>query len=91
MPKFEMGRVVATPGALRAIRSSGQSATDFLRRHINGDWGEHLDGHDHKQNQIALREGGRVMSAYQTRKGEDVWVITEGDRSYTTLLLPSEY
>ena len=59
MPKFDLGRVVATPGALRAIRSSGQSPTDFLRRHINGDWGEHLDGHDFKQNMIALREGGR--------------------------------
>ncbi len=91
MPKFELGRVVATPGALRAIRSSGQSPTDFLRRHINGDWGEHLDGHDIKQNMIALTEGGRLVSAYQTRKGEDLWVITEEDRSSTCLLLPSEY
>ncbi len=48
MPKFELGRVVATPGALRAIRSSGQSPSDFLRRHRNGDWGEYLDGHDIK-------------------------------------------
>jgi hypothetical protein len=71
MPKFDLGRVVATPGALRAIRSSGQSPNDFLRRHINGDWGERIDGHDYKQNQIALREGGRLMSAYQTRKGRD--------------------
>jgi len=91
MPKFELGRVVATPGALQAIRSSGQSAADFLRRHVNGDWGEHLDGHDHKQNQIALREGGRLLSAYQTRAGEDIWVITECDRSSTCLLLPCEY
>ncbi len=91
MPKFELGRVVATPGALRAIRSSGQSPNDFLRRHVNGDWGEHLDGHDFKQNQIALREGGRLLSAYQTRKGEDIWIITEADRSSTCLLLPCEY
>jgi hypothetical protein len=90
MPKFDLGRVVATPGALRAIRSSGQSPNDFLRRHINCDWGE-VDGHDFKQNQIALREGGRLLSAYQTRKGESLWVITEGDRSSTCLLLPSEY
>ncbi len=91
MPKFELGQIVATPGALQAIRSSGQTPSQFLRRHVNGDWGEHLDGHDYKQNQIALREGGRLLSAYQTRKGEDLWVITEADRSSTCLLLPSEY
>ena len=91
MSKFELGQIVATPGALRAIRSSGQTPSQFLRRHVNGDWGEHLDGHDYKQNQIALREGGRLLSAYQTRRGEDLWVITEGDRSATTILLPSEY
>lgn len=91
MPKFELGQIVATPGALQAIRSSGQTPSQFLRRHINGDWGEHLDGHDYKQNQIALREGGRLVSAYQTRAGEDIWVITECDRSSTCLLLPSEY
>jgi hypothetical protein len=91
MPKFELGQIVATPGALQAIRSSGQTPSQFLRRHVNGDWGEHLDGHDYKQNQIALREGGRLLSAYQTRNGEDLWVITECDRSATTILLPSEY
>ena len=91
MPKFELGQIVATPGALQAIRSSGQTPSQFLRRHVNGDWGEHLDGHDYKQNQIALREGGRLVSAYQTRSGEDLWVITECDRSSTCLLLPSEY
>ncbi len=90
MPKFELGQVVATPGALSALRSSGQTPTEFLRKHVSGDWGD-LDGHDEKQNQIALREGGRLVSAYTTRKGEDVWVITEADRSSTCLLLPSEY
>ncbi len=91
MPKFELGRVVATPGALRAIRSAGQSPGDFLRRHVNGDWGEHLDGHDQKANAQALRDGGRLVSAYQTRKGDDLWVITEADRGSTCVLLPSEY
>jgi len=90
MPKFELGQIVATPGALSALRSSGQTPTEFLHKHVNGDWGE-VDGHDFKQNQIALREGGRLMSAYQTRKGESLWVITEADRSSTCLLLPSEY
>lgn len=66
MPKFELGQVVATPGAMRAIRSSGQTPTEFLRKHVSGDWGEHLDGHDYKQNQIALREGGRGSTAPST-------------------------
>jgi hypothetical protein len=89
--KFQLGTVVATPGALAAIREAGHSPADFLVRHARGDWGEQLDGHDIKENAIALREGGRVISAYQTRKGESLWVITEADRSATTILLPSEY
>ena len=87
---FELGVVVGTPGALAAIREAGQSPADFLRRHATGDWGD-IDGHDLKLNLIALREGGRLMSAYQTTKGETVWVITEADRSSTCILLPSEY
>jgi hypothetical protein len=51
MPKFELGQVVATPAALKAIRSSGQTPSLFLRRHINGDWGEHLDGQSRKESQ----------------------------------------
>lgn len=90
MPKVELGQVVATPGALHALRTAGHSPGDFLSRHVGGDWGE-VDGHDHKQNQIALREGGRLLSSYTTRHGEEVWVITEADRSHTTLLLPTEY
>ncbi|HEV3436564.1 MAG TPA: hypothetical protein VG122_04355 [Gemmata sp.] len=81
MPKFDFGQVVATPGALKAIRSSGQTPSMFLRRHINGDWGEHLDAYDLKQNQIALRECGRLVSAYQTGKGDDIWITTKTDRS----------
>lgn len=83
MPKVELGQVVATPGALHALRAAGHTPDDFLGRHVGGDWGE-VDGHDHKQNQIALREGGRLLSAYTTRTGEEVWVITEADRSHTT-------
>jgi hypothetical protein len=82
--------IVATPGALGALRRSGQSPAEFLRRHVSGDWGD-LDGHDQKQNALALREGGRLVSSYQTRLGDPLWVITEADRSSTTLLLPSEY
>jgi hypothetical protein len=88
--RFGLGALVSTPGALAAVRDAGQSPADFLRRHAKGDWGD-IDGHDVKQNEIALRDGGRLLSAYSTRKGETVWVITEADRSATTLLLPSEY
>jgi len=88
--RFSMGTLVATPGALAAIREAGHSPADFLGRHAGGDWGE-VDGHDRKQNEIALREGGRILSAYQTLKGESLWVITEADRSATTILLPGEY
>jgi len=90
MPRFELGHLVATPNALRAMREAGNAASEFLRRHAVGDWGD-LDGHDEKQNAIALREGGRLVSSYQTRKGETLWVITEADRSATTILLPSDY
>jgi hypothetical protein len=88
--KFGLGIVVATPGALAALRDAGQSPTDFLGRHAKGDWGD-IDGHDIKENEIALHDGGRLLSSYQTIKGEMIWVITEADRSSTCLLLPSEY
>lgn len=88
--RFGLGVVVSTPGALAALRKSGQSPADFLKRHARGDWGD-VDGHDHKQNEIALRDGGRLLSCYQTLKGVTVWIITEADRSSTCLLLPGEY
>lgn len=87
---FQLGQVVATPGALAALRESGHTPIDFLQRHSKGDWGD-LEGCDVKSNEIGLREGDRIVSSYQTRKGETVWIITEADRSSTCLLLPSEY
>lgn len=87
---FPLGQVVATPGALMALQESGQEAGQFLVRHVTGDWGE-LDEHDRRENELALRQGHRLFSAYQTDKGERMWVITEWDRSVTTLLLPLEY
>jgi hypothetical protein len=87
---FQTGQVVATPGALAALRRSSQSPADFLRRHVSGDWGD-VDGQDSTANWIAVREGGRLLSAYRTLRGEEVWVITEADRSSTCFLLPSEY
>lgn len=89
-PKFELGDVVITPGALKALEEAGQSPWEFLSRHQAGDWGE-LCEEDKEENELSLREGFRLFSAYTTRKGVKIWIITEADRSATTLLLPEEY
>jgi hypothetical protein len=84
-----LGRVVATPGALKLFRESKERPFDSLARHATGDWGE-LCAFDRRQNEIALRDGYRVFSSYDVPQGR-VWVITEADRSVTTILLPEEY
>ena len=89
-PLFDLGQLVATPGALAALEKSGQSPMDFLSRHVTGDWGE-LSEDDRKENLFSLEKGFRLLSSYQTNAGERVWVITEADRSVTTILLPDEY
>jgi hypothetical protein len=89
-PKFPLGSLVATPGALAVIAESGQTPLDFLSRHVCGDWGDVGPG-DAKLNDQAITDGDRVFSAYKTLKGERIWVITEADRSSTCILLPSEY
>jgi hypothetical protein len=81
--------VVATPGALKLLLESGEDPFDYLARHASGDWGE-LCAFDRRQNEIALREGLRIFSSYETTAGR-CWVITEADRSVTTILLPEEY
>lgn len=88
--RFQLGQVVATPGALQALEDSGQAAIEFLRRHLSCDWGE-VSPEDAEANNRALTEGTRLFSVYQTAKGIRLWVITEADRSATTLLLPDEY
>lgn len=87
---FSLGQIVATPGALEALARSGQSPAEFLDRHVAGDWGE-VDEDDRQANEDALAEGERLLSAYRTRVGDRLWVITEWDRSVTTFLLPDEY
>ena len=84
-----LGRVVATPGALNLLRKSGGHPFDYLARHATGDWGD-LCAFDRRQNQIALRDSYRILSSYQVGR-ECVWIITEADRSVTTILLPKEY
>jgi len=89
MGHLPLGKVVATPGALNLLTDAGEDAFDYLARHATGDWGE-LCTFDRRQNKSALREGARVLSSYPV--GEDrVWIITEADRSVTTILLPEEY
>ena len=85
-----LGRLVATPGALRALEEAGQSPAEFLDRHVIGDWGEVCD-EDKQANNEALDQGLRILSAYRTRNGTKLWIITEADRSATTILLPDEY
>jgi len=87
---FTLGQTVATPGALGALAENGQSAAAFLGRHALGDWGD-LCEEDRQANDEALKEGLRLLSAYRLNDGTKLWIITEHDRSVTTLLLPSEY
>ncbi len=89
-PLFDLGQLVATPRALVALEKSGQNPMDFLSRHVTGDWGE-LSEDDRRENQFSLENGFRLLSSYRTTAGENIWVITEADRSHTTLLLPEEY
>lgn len=94
-PKFDLGQIVATPGALDTLQESGQSPQFFLSKHVRGDWGE-VCVSDAQLNDQALIDGSRLLSAYRTLKGERLWLITEaaddqGHRLATTLLLPSEY
>lgn len=89
-PKFNTGRLVATPGALDALVDAAQSPMDFLNRHVRGDWGDCCD-EDRQANEDALRYGARLLSVYRTAKGKKIWVITESDRSSTCVLLPEEY
>ncbi|MCP5009806.1 MAG: type I restriction endonuclease subunit M [Aestuariibacter sp.] len=87
---FELGHVVMTAGAAELE----VDFAPFLARHSQADWGE-LDSFDKKQNDIAVREGYRILSAYdvpiENEEAERIWIITEADRSATTILLPSEY
>jgi hypothetical protein len=88
--RFPLGRVVATPGALRVLEEANQNAFEFLAKHQAGDWGE-LCEEDIRENEFSVLNDFRILSAYRTRNDVKIWVITEADRSATTLLLPEEY
>lgn len=87
---FPLGQVVATPGALEALQAAGKDPKQYLERHARGDWGD-LCPEDVQANQQALLDGSRLFSAYQVTDTLTVWIITESDRSVSTILLPSEY
>lgn len=88
--RFPLGRIVATPGALLALSQTGLSIWKFLDQHARGDWGE-LEEFDLRQNENALEAGGRLLSRYVLPNSSTLYLITEWDRSVTTLLLPAEY
>lgn len=86
--RFSLGRILATPGVLEAIPQ--REIITALTRHTQGDWGT-LDPEDWQANNQAVSHGGRVLSAYSSTEGRKFWIITEWDRSATTILLPEEY
>jgi hypothetical protein len=90
MRRFELGLATITPGALAALGSLEVSPSELLERHASGDWGD-VPHEDARENEYALEHGFRVMSSYPLSGGVRVWVITERDRSLTTILLPEEY
>ena len=90
-PLFDLGAVVATPGALGVLASTGTNPAGLLERHAGGDWGE-VPPEDARENARSLKYGWRVLSSYPIGEdGRKVWIITEADRSSTCLLLPEEY
>jgi hypothetical protein len=88
---FPLGQIVSTPGALDALGKEAIGADELIARHVSGDWGE-LCEDDRRENDLSMTEGFRILSAYTlSRTRAKIWVITEADRSVTTLLLPDEY
>ena len=88
-PKFPLGRTFITANASHRLKSDEVQAA--LKRHKCGDWGSELDEWDREENERSLEEGLRLLSKYQSKDGTKFWIITEADRSTTTVLLPEDY
>jgi hypothetical protein len=88
--RVDLGQLLLTPGASDALLAAAQLPAEFLLRHQHGDWGD-LCAEDRQANERALRLDGRLLSSYRTRLDAKLWIITDGDRSATTVLLPDEY
>ncbi|WP_070359446.1 hypothetical protein [Duganella sp. HH105] len=89
-PMFPLGQVLATPGALDTMSELGIAPLALIHRHVTGDWGD-LGAEDQQQNFLAIRSGLRIFSSYRLTASTKIWIITEAERSSTTLLLPDEY
>ena len=89
-PLFELGKVVGTPAAIRKLEEAKLTPSDLLDRHVHGDFGD-LHDEDREANESAVKVGERILSSYPIPGHVRIWIITEADRSSTTLLLPSEY
>jgi hypothetical protein len=85
-PRFPLGKIYATPGAI----ALNVDLARYLRRHHCGDWGDELCAEDKQANEHSLKDGTRLLSRFST-SGGSIYIITEHDRSVTTILLPSEY
>jgi len=89
-PLFALGQIVGTPGALQALEEAEQNPLELILRHVTGDWGE-MPEEDVIENERSVTRGLRIFSSYALNTGAKIWVITEWDRSVTTLLKPEEY
>ena len=94
-PLFPLGRVVMTTNLQAKLQEANPACWEaeligLISRHVSGDWGD-LDEEDKRQNDLAIVRGFRIFSAYQTGSDVKIWIITEADRSVTTVLLPEDY
>ena len=87
--RFPLGQTVATPGALEILETTSTSPLALLARHQSGDWGD-VPPEDATENELSVEQGFRILSSYRLGQ-ERLWVITEADRSVTTILRPDEY
>ena len=88
--KFRLGEVLVTTPLHEHCEKNNFSLLPYLIRHSQCDWGD-LCQEDKESNNYALENGERLLSAYKLRDGEKIWIITEWDRSVTTILFPSDY
>jgi hypothetical protein len=86
--KFQLGQIVATPNALNHLTQD--DIRSGIIRHQSGDWGD-LDADDRKENDLSFERGTRLLSVYHASNGVAFWIITEADKSSTTVLLPEDY
>ncbi len=87
---FPLGQIFLTIGAKEVLEESNQTPDEFLAQHQSGNWGLVCED-DRRENELSIKEGFRILSSYKTSLGEKLWIITEADRSSSTILCPYEY